>query len=102
MNKIWPSLRGPIEQEKLLWFRDGKQLEHHGINHAEYRRICADAEGEGENRDNGKSGVSTQLAEAVAQILDQGFEPLETPGGAHVFFDQRGVAQRAAGGVGGF
>src|SRR5690348_1705450 len=93
---------GPAKHDKLRRVAHRQRTEDHRVDQAEDRRIGADAEGQRQDRYGCEPGVAAELAEAVAQILDQGFEPLEAPGGAHLFLDLRGVAEGAACGVGGF
>src|SRR5690242_6110421 len=87
VNEVRPALRGPLEHKELLGLSHGKQLKHRRVNQAEDRCVCPNAKSESEDGDCGESRVAAKLAEAVAQILKQGFEPLEAPGRAHVFFD---------------
>src|SRR5690348_5795692 len=92
----------PAKQNKPRRIVYRKGAEHHRIDQAEDGRVGANAESEGQNGDGCEPRIPAQLAQAVAQILKQGLEPLESPGCAHVLLDLRGVTQSAAGGVGGF
>src|SRR5882724_11605866 len=54
---------------KLLWTPDGKQLQHHGIGHTEYRRISANTKSQRKYGDNSKAGILRQHANGIAQVL---------------------------------
>jgi hypothetical protein len=77
----------------------GQRSKDQAVHHAEDHGVGADAEGEGKNRDRGESGAAAQLAQAIAHILRQGFEPMKSPSRADVFFDPQRVAQRPVGGA---
>lgn len=73
----------------------------HAVEDGEDAGIDADAEGEGEDGGGGKEGTAAQEAEAVADVLEQGFKPV--PGAAFAKFlaDHGGVAEGLRGGAAG-
>ena len=84
-----------LHDDELFRILVGKRTEQHSIDHAEYRRVCADAEGEGEDGDGGEAGGLAQHAEAEANVLQELLEPNETPHLACLFFDAGHIAKFA-------
>src|SRR5215472_1014589 len=50
-----------------------QRRQNHAPHHAEHRSVCANAQGERENRNRAKAGIFSQDAQAEAQILPTGF-----------------------------
>ena len=65
----------------------------HRIHEAEDRGIGADAEREGEDREDTEHFVRRQHAHAVAQVLPELFEQCPAPCRARVFTDDRQITQ---------
>ncbi len=84
--------------------RDGQVegIEEHGIEDAEDDDVGADAEGEGEDRGNGKAGRMAQLAERVAEVAREAFENECGVGGGDAFAGRGGVAEAEDGFAAGF
>jgi hypothetical protein len=78
----------------------GKGMKENIFNDAEDGGVGADAESEGEYSDGGEAGGFAQHAEGVANILNECFEPLESPRGARAFFNLQRVAQCSVRSVG--
>src|ERR1700723_2863568 len=64
-----------LDDDELLRILVGKRTEQHSIDHTEYRRVCADAESEGEDGDSRKAWGLRQHAEAEANILQERLDP---------------------------
>jgi len=60
-----------IERHEPFRLLVAKRGEQHGIHHAEDSRIRADAQGEGENRDNRKAQILPQHSQCVSNVLCQ-------------------------------
>src|SRR5258708_35502209 len=54
---------------KLLWVPDGKQLQHHGISHAEDRCISANTKSQRKHGDSSKPGIFQKHPNGIAQVL---------------------------------
>src|SRR5438067_12365973 len=72
------------------------------IKYAEKGGVGSNAETESKHSDGGEGGRPEQHAGAVSQVLSEVFEPEPAPGVAGFFFEQRGTAESAHGGVAGF
>src|SRR5713226_3782735 len=82
-----------LHDDELLRILVGKRAEQHSIDHTEYRRVCADAESEGEDSDSREARGLAQHAEAEANVLQELLEPNETPHLACLFLHARDVAE---------
>ena len=98
-----PAVRvGEPHLGELLWVDHRKHAQANRIQQLENRRIGADAEGQGYDRDGSEARIPLQLAGAVAEILPEDFERAESPQLAAGFFEPGDVAELAAGSVGSF
>src|SRR5262245_39810159 len=66
------------------------------MNHAEDRRVRADADGERCNRDEREHGGPTKRACRVAEVLPRDVEPARDAHPARLFLEIGGVAKLAA------
>src|SRR5208282_2427701 len=89
-------------RQDCLGMRIGNDVEQGGVHHAVDRRVGADAQREGEHGDQREARVAAQLAGAIAQILNEGFEPGAGAGAADFLFDLLEAAQFDARGAAGF
>jgi hypothetical protein len=64
-----------------------------GIQEAENRRISADPEGERQDGGRGKSRISAQNANSIAEVLEAALQRAPAPSGAGVFHYQCEVAE---------
>ena len=65
------------------------------VHHAEDGGVRADAQSQGQNHDQRKTGRPADAAQAVAEVLGDGFESWEPPGIAGAFLDLREIADVA-------
>src|SRR5712664_728729 len=85
-----------------LWMWKWERAQQNSVNHAEYGRVGANAEREGENGYRGETWILAQHAQAKANIHEEVLNGWPLPDFAAVFFDQSHVAKFAASGGGGF
>ena len=77
-----------------------QRAQHHHVDHAENHGVDADAEGQRQDRNRGKSRSFAESAHGVANVLDQRFKPLQAASVAICFgglgeaaeLDERGSA----------
>ena len=75
-GEIHAFLRLGFEHDDELTGRGVRQwLEENGVHDAEDGGVCADAEGEGENRNRGEAGIFAHHAQGVSRVGDESFEP---------------------------
>lgn len=67
------------------------------VHHREHGGCGGDAEREGADDGCGEGRRAADLAQSVAKVLTDAFQPLPTPGGAGYVFDQRNAAKLAHG-----
>src|ERR1700728_2534098 len=84
-----------LDDDELLRILVGKRTEQYSIDHAEYRRVCADAKSEGEDGDSREARGLRQHADAEANVLQELLEPTRTPNLACLFFDAGHIAKLA-------
>src|SRR5712664_1245680 len=85
-----------------LWMWKWERAQQNSVNHAEYGRVGANAEREGENGYRGETWILAQHAQAKANIHEEVLNGWPLPDFAAVFFDQSYIAKFAASGGGGF
>src|SRR4029077_2893444 len=86
-------------RDELLRIGIGQRIEEHAVDDGEDGGVGADAEGKSEDRDEGEPGILAQRARAVAQILEEFFEPEPAPLVAGNLLHQLNVAKFATGGL---
>jgi len=89
------------ELDKPLRVFDGERTQHHGIEKAENRGVGADAQSQGDERDDGDGGCAQHGAQAIAGVLEEGFEPTPAPCGLAVLAEEGGIAETLVRGVAG-
>src|ERR1700730_11532054 len=87
---------------QALLFTERQAAPERGVDKPEDCRVCADAEGEGEDGDGGEARVFAEDSEAIANIRDKAFNGWPAPDFAAVLFHQSEIAEFAACGVRGF
>ena len=60
------------DAHETIRIRKWQRADQHGVDDGEDRDVCADAEGQRQNRRGGESGRGDDASEAVAQIAQQG------------------------------
>ena len=92
---------GSIQPERgeSIGFGIRKRLEQDSIDHAEYRRVGADTDGEGEKNRDCKAWSFAQAAKSEAEIGEEGLECRPLPGFAAALPDESDIAQFAARGL---
>src|SRR5262245_8503971 len=70
-----------------------ERAHEHSIDHAQNRRISADAERQRDNGNQSKAGALDQHSRPVMQVLPQLFEPSPSPHLAGYFFDEADIAE---------
>ena len=75
--------------------RDRQSSQHQRIDHAEERRVRADAEGQRDHRDRGESPVAPQHAHRVAHVAPRVLDPAEGSSVAVLFFHLLYSTERA-------
>ena len=91
-----------IEHHEAIGIFEGERLEENAAHDREQRHIGADAERHDQNGNDGESGSAEQGAECIADVAEDGFEPVPTPGGAGLIAEERGIAEGAESGVASF
>src|SRR5579862_1566468 len=86
-----------LDDDEILWILVGKWTEQHSVDHAEYRRVCADAESEGEGGNSCETRGLAQPAKAQLNVLKELLQPDQGPHLACLFLDARHVAELAQG-----
>ena len=86
---------------QLLRTLDRQHAQHHGVDHAENRGVHANPERKRERRDSGKARTATQLANAVADILQKVFQVVYSAHITALLFDLLHCAQLTQGRVAG-
>jgi hypothetical protein len=85
---------GAVRDKKQgVRFVNRQCAQHDGLEEAEDRRICADAERQGQDHDRRKARIAPQRAERVPHILAHLLEPWTDPDGARVLLRPRNVAE---------
>src|SRR5580658_3205867 len=82
-----------LHGDELLRILVGKRTEQHSIDHTEYRRVCADAESDGEDGDDGEAGGLAKHAQAIASVLQEVYKPAPAPRVARYFLSQRDTSE---------
>ena len=71
----------------------GQRSQQHGIHHAEDGRVRADAQGQSDDGNNRERRAATQHAEAVADVLPDGFHQNDSSNIASSLFDLLDAAE---------
>src|SRR5580704_7486580 len=85
----WFRFAGIVVQEfdQLPWIAHGERAQHQPIRHAEDRGVGSDSECERKDGDGSEARRLAQHAQAEAQVLNQRFKEMRTPGFADFFLE---------------
>ena len=89
------------EEHELAGVCNGKRSQHDHVEQAEDRGVGADAEGKGEDGDEGEARAGGEHAQAVAQVLREVLEGGLPAGGTDAVLDGVGAAHLNARRTGG-
>ncbi len=73
---------GRAHLHKALGILHRQRTQHDRVEDAEYRRVCAYAERQRDNRGGGKAGIGAQHSQSVTAVLNECFEERPDPHGA--------------------
>jgi hypothetical protein len=59
------------DADQLLGMGIGQRFQQDALDHAEDHRVCAYADGQGEQRDGGKHGRAAEPAHHLPELIDQ-------------------------------
>src|SRR5579863_3679308 len=93
---------GPVDLDQLLGILYWEEAQHDGIEEAEDRGVCANAESERKNCDARDDGSAAENAQRVADVLQEIFEEADAAGVAALFLNLFGAAESKAGAANGF
>jgi hypothetical protein len=74
-----------------MWIGQGRQ--QNSIDYAENGCGRANAEGEGDDGNHRETGIAAKLAQSVAEVLQQRFEPAKSPHVAALFPQEKPVSE---------
>ena len=86
----------------MLGLADRQRSQQQRVEYGENRRIRADSQGEREDGRDGESGRAPERAQAVAEILERGFDDRDAALVAVSFLHAIDAAEIAVGGGAGF
>src|SRR5215472_11925212 len=85
--------RRPAKHDKLRWVAHGERTEDHRVDNGKDRRVGSDAERESENCNCREPRIAAELAQAVAEVLQEFFDESNASGIANLLFDLLNPAQ---------
>src|ERR1700683_2654796 len=84
---------GAQNGDEVFGFRKWQRLPKLRFEDAENRGVCADSEGQRQDRDGREAGIFAQHARAEADIAQEMFEPRPPPGVAGFFTEHQFIAK---------
>ena len=89
------------QEQQILAARVGQRLQDDGVDDAEDGGVGANAERHRDDDGEGVAGLLAQAAQAVADVLREGFDQARQPGVADVVLDALDAAEELARGAAG-